>query len=110
MEVRGRGGRRGQELLDDLKETKSCWKLKEEALDRTQRRTGFGSDYELVVRQTTEWMLEDVGLCFYHLSHSVKLRCFLLPLSLQTKLQKSLLLPLYKLRLSAGILSSELIS
>jgi len=54
MDVRGRRGRRGQELLDDLKETKGCWKLKEEALDHTQRRTRFGSGYELVVRQATE--------------------------------------------------------
>jgi len=54
MEVRGRRGRRGQKLLDDLKEKKSYWRLKEEALDRTQRRTRFGSGYELVVRQETE--------------------------------------------------------
>jgi hypothetical protein len=38
--VRGRRGRRRHELLDDLKEMKSCWKLKEEALDRTYWRTG----------------------------------------------------------------------
>ena len=54
MKVRGRRGRRRQELLDDLKETKRCWKLKEEALYRTQRRTRFGSGYERVVRQATE--------------------------------------------------------
>jgi len=54
MEVRGRRGRRSQELLDDLLEKKGCWKLKEEALDRTQRRTRFGSGYELAVRQATE--------------------------------------------------------
>jgi hypothetical protein len=30
--------------------------LKEEALDRTQWRTRFGSGYGPVVRQTAEWM------------------------------------------------------
>ena len=52
MKVRGRRGRRRQGLLDDLKEKKICWKLKEEALDRTQKRTRFGG-YERVVRQAT---------------------------------------------------------
>jgi hypothetical protein len=35
MEVIGRPGRKRKQLLDDLKETTGCWKLKEEALDRT---------------------------------------------------------------------------
>jgi len=30
----GRRGRRYKGLLDDLKEQRRCWKLKEEALDR----------------------------------------------------------------------------
>jgi hypothetical protein len=34
--------RRHKQLLDDLNETRACRKLKEEALDRTQRRTRFG--------------------------------------------------------------------
>jgi hypothetical protein len=46
-------GRRKQ-LLDDLKEKRRYWKLKEEALDRTLWRTRFGRGYEPVVRQTTE--------------------------------------------------------
>ena len=29
IEVTGRGGGRGKQLLDDLKETRGCWKLKE---------------------------------------------------------------------------------
>jgi hypothetical protein len=33
MEVTERRRRRGKELLDDLKETREYWKLKEEALD-----------------------------------------------------------------------------
>jgi hypothetical protein len=42
VEVRRRGGRRGKQLLDDLKETRWYWELKEEAIDRTMRRTRFG--------------------------------------------------------------------
>ena len=34
MEVTGRRGRRGKQLLDDLQERRGYWKLKEEALDR----------------------------------------------------------------------------
>jgi hypothetical protein len=50
IEVTGNRGRRRKQLLDDLKETTSYWKLSEEALDRTLWRTR----YEPVVRQTTE--------------------------------------------------------
>jgi len=46
----GRRGRRGQQLLDDVKETKGFWTLKEEELDRTLWRTGFGRGYGIVVR------------------------------------------------------------
>jgi hypothetical protein len=53
-----RRGRRCTQLLDDLKETRGYWKLKEEALDRTLWRTRFGRGYGHVVRQTTEWMNE----------------------------------------------------
>ena len=53
-----RQGRRCKRLLDDLKETRIYWELKEEALDRTLWRTRFGSGYGLVVRQTAEWMKE----------------------------------------------------
>jgi hypothetical protein len=50
----GRRGRRRKQLLDDLKEKIGYWKLKEEALDRTQWRTRFGRGYGPVVRQTKE--------------------------------------------------------
>jgi hypothetical protein len=47
--------RRGcKQLLDDIKEKRGYWKLKEEALDRTVWRTRIGRDYEPVVKQTTE--------------------------------------------------------
>jgi hypothetical protein len=35
IEMTGRRGRRRKQLLDDLKEKRGYWKLKEEALDRT---------------------------------------------------------------------------
>jgi hypothetical protein len=54
----GRRGRRPKQLLDDLKEKRWSWKLKEEALDRTLWGTSFGRGYGPVVRQTTEWMSE----------------------------------------------------
>jgi hypothetical protein len=54
MEMTGRRGRRRKQLLDDLKERRRYWKLKEEALDRTVWRTGFGRGYGPVVRQTAE--------------------------------------------------------
>jgi hypothetical protein len=47
--------RRPKQLLDDLKETREYWKLKQEALDRIVWRTGFGRGCGPVVRQITEW-------------------------------------------------------
>jgi hypothetical protein len=54
IEMTGGGGRRRKQLLDGLKEKRRYWKLKEEALDRTLWRTGFGRGYGPVVRQTAE--------------------------------------------------------
>ena len=42
IEVTGRRGRRCKQLLDDLKGKTGYWKLKSEALARTQRKTRFG--------------------------------------------------------------------
>jgi hypothetical protein len=53
-EMLGRRGRRRKQLLDDLKEKRRYWKLKEKALYCTLWRTRFGRDYGPVVRQTTE--------------------------------------------------------
>jgi hypothetical protein len=50
----GRRVRRRKQLLEDIKEKTRYWKLKEEALDRTQWRTHIGRDYRPVVIQTTE--------------------------------------------------------
>jgi hypothetical protein len=54
MEVRRRRGRRRKKLLDDLKDRRGYSHLKEEALDRTIRRSRFGGGFERVVRQNTE--------------------------------------------------------
>jgi hypothetical protein len=43
------------QLLDDLKEERGYWNLKEEALDRTVRRTRFWRGHGPVVRQTKQW-------------------------------------------------------
>jgi hypothetical protein len=52
-EVTGRRGRRRKQLLNDLKETRGYWELKEEALDRTLWGTRFRRGYGTVVRQPT---------------------------------------------------------
>jgi hypothetical protein len=54
IEVTGRRGRRRRKLLDDLKERRGYSHLKEEALDRTVWRAGFGRGFGPVVRQTTK--------------------------------------------------------
>jgi hypothetical protein len=48
-----RRGRRRKQLLDDLKEARRYWMLKEEAQDRTLWRTQFGGGYGPVARQAT---------------------------------------------------------
>ena len=52
------------QLLDDLKENKRYWKLKDEALHHTLRRIRFGRGYGPVVRETKERMND---FCFEHL-------------------------------------------
>jgi hypothetical protein len=52
IEVTGRRGRRRRKLLDELKERRGYSHLKEEALDRTMWRAGFGRGFGPVVRQT----------------------------------------------------------
>jgi hypothetical protein len=47
--------RRCKQLLDDLKEKKGCWKLKEEALAHTLWRTHCRRGYGPVIRQATKW-------------------------------------------------------
>jgi hypothetical protein len=54
IEVTGRRGRKRRKLLDELKERRGYSHLKEEALDRTTWRAGFGRGFGPVVRQTTK--------------------------------------------------------
>lgn len=54
IEVSGRRGRRRRQLVDDLKGTWGYRELKEEALDRSLWRTGFGRGYGPVAGQTAE--------------------------------------------------------
>jgi hypothetical protein len=64
----GRRGSRCKQILDDLKETRGYWKLKEEAIDRTVWITGFGRGYKPVVRERKERMNEArnaMEICFY---------------------------------------------
>jgi hypothetical protein len=52
--VTERQGRRRRKLLDDLKEMREYFYLKEEALDCTMWRARFGRGFGHVVRQTTK--------------------------------------------------------
>jgi len=56
--VIGRRERRRRKLLDDLKERRGYFYLKEEALDRSTWRSRFGRGFGPVVRQTTKRMIE----------------------------------------------------
>ena len=50
----GNTRKNSKQLLDDLKEERGYWKLKEEKLDLTVWRTRFGRGYGPVVRRTTK--------------------------------------------------------
>jgi hypothetical protein len=52
--VTGRRGRRRRKLLDEIKEGRGYSHLKEEALDRTRWRAGFGKGFGPVVSQTAK--------------------------------------------------------
>ena len=51
-----RRGRQRRQLLDDLKETRCYWQLKEEVLDRPPWRIRFGRGYGPAVRLCDERM------------------------------------------------------
>jgi hypothetical protein len=56
--VTGRRGRRRRKLLDNFNGRRGYSNLKEEALDRTVWRVGFGRGFGPVVRQTAKWMMK----------------------------------------------------
>jgi hypothetical protein len=58
IEVTVRRGRRRRKLLDDLTEGRWFSHLKEQVLDRTMWRAGFGRGFGPVLRQTAKWMNE----------------------------------------------------
>ena len=58
IEVTGRQERRGKQILDDSKESKGYWKLKQKALNGALCGTSFGRGYGPVAKQTTEWINE----------------------------------------------------
>jgi hypothetical protein len=66
IEVMGRGGSRRKQPLEVLKEKKGYRKLKEEALDRTLRRTGLGRGCERL--QTDCGMNECITILWVRLS------------------------------------------
>ena len=53
IEVTGRRGRRRRKQLDDIKERRGYCNLKEEALDRTVWRAGFGDRSDRKTRKKT---------------------------------------------------------
>jgi hypothetical protein len=57
-----RGGARCKHLLDDLKEKRGYWKLKEKAPVRAVWRTFFGRCYGPVVRHAKNKMVSRFGL------------------------------------------------
>jgi hypothetical protein len=57
IKVTGRRGRRRRKLLDNLKERTGYSHLKEEALDRTVWRAGFGRGFGPLVRQTIKYIM-----------------------------------------------------
>ena len=60
-----------KKLLDDLKDRRGYSHLKEEALDRTIWRHRFGGGFGPVVRQNTEWMMNEyIERCPLCRSHS----------------------------------------
>jgi hypothetical protein len=53
IEVAESRGRKCEGLLDDLKEKRGQWKLREDAIDCDLWRIDFETGYRSVVRQTT---------------------------------------------------------
>ena len=51
IEVTGRRGRRRRKLLDELRDRRGYYHLKEEVLDRSMWRARFGTGFGIVVRQ-----------------------------------------------------------
>jgi len=70
IEVRVRRGRRSKQLLDELRDARRYWTLKEKALDRIVWRTGFGRGYGLPYRNSycVVMILDNLFLITKHFS------------------------------------------
>jgi len=62
--VKGRQGRRHKQILDDLKETRGYWKVKEEALATVCGELPLEAAVDLSVTQTAEGIARD-GCCWF---------------------------------------------
>ena len=77
IEVTRRRGRRGKKLLDDLKDRRGYYQLKEEAVDRTVWRNRFGRGFGPVVWQITDdddddqdlWLKNNSNIFLLFVSH-----------------------------------------
>ena len=67
---------RNKQLLDDLEESRRCWKLRDEMLDRTVWRTRYGRGCGNIVIQT--WNDDDhvSGQKLQHRKGSLRLSVF----------------------------------
>jgi hypothetical protein len=99
-----RRGRRRKQLLDDLKEKRGYWKLKDEAIDRTLWRTGFVRVYGPVVRQTREWTVIGYGMDYpaVRILRAGREACFLRNVETGSGGPPSLLLNRYRRSYSGG--------
>ena len=81
LEVKGKRGRRHKQLLDEFKEKRAYWRLRDEAFYCTLR--GFGRGYGPVWRRTTTWMggwmnkevLKYLDLTWLQILQSYELQC-----------------------------------
>ena len=62
IEVTERRGRKHGQQLDDFKETRGYCKSKEEALDRTVWRTGFGRGFSFICVQLVTTRASPIGI------------------------------------------------
>ena len=79
IEVTGRQGRRRMKLLDDLKERRGYSHLKEEALNCTMWRAGFGRGFGPVIRQTNKRIIFYLNTTACSLPKPIKCIIFFFP-------------------------------